>query len=166
MNVWESLKSDFSTLNGTYVPNVDHVVSNEESSDPFEISNSLKQVFPGAPALIIDICALHQGSRGYWQSSVYELPARMINYFDLHWLNAKTTIVEALLVPTVPWWSTWEMYSQASIDTKTSLRRTGILFAHGSWLHSFPPFDLTWTERAELKWMDDFTVPQECSVQR
>ena len=70
----------------------------------------------------------------------------MINYFDLHWLNAKTTIVEALLVPTVPWWSTWEMYSQASIDTKTSLRRTGILFAHGSWLHSFPPFD-----RTELK---------------
>ena len=25
-------------------------------------------------------------------------------------------------------WSTWEMYSQASIDTKTSLRRTGVLF--------------------------------------
>ena len=64
-----SVTSDFSPLNGTYVPNVDyitdHFVSNGESSDPFEISNSLKQVFPGAPALIIDICALHQGSRGY-----------------------------------------------------------------------------------------------------
>ena len=106
-------------------PITDRVLSNEESSDPFDISNSLKLISPGAPALIINIGVLYQGSRGSWQSSVCELPARWINYFDLHRLNAKTTIVEALLVPTVSCCLTWEMYSQASIGTMTSLRRTG-----------------------------------------
>ena len=63
MNVRESLKSDLSPLNGTYVPSVDyitdHVVSNEASSNPFDISNSLKQVSLCALAFIINICVFH-----------------------------------------------------------------------------------------------------------